>query len=136
LIISGEKTFNAYLSEVSGIMDYIVGLFPDFSEKTTYDIKLACEEILVNIASYAYPDGGGQLVIKWENDTVNHKVRFKFVDSGIPFNPLLREDPDLTVPMKDKKIGGLGIMMVRKRMDSAEYEYIDGKNVLIVTKSY
>jgi anti-sigma regulatory factor (Ser/Thr protein kinase) len=136
MLISGEKTFNADLGEVPGIMDFIAGLIQDFSEKTTYDIKLACEEILVNIASYAYPDGAGQLVVQWENDTDNHKVRFKFADSGIPFNPLLREAPDLTVPMKERKIGGLGIMMVRQRMDSVEYEYKDGKNILTVTKSY
>ena len=131
-----RKVFDAKLEIVPGIMSVVAGFVEGFSERTSFDIKLACEEILVNIASYAYPDGDGELALCLENDTENRKVRITFEDSGIPFNPLLEDDPDLGVPMAERNIGGLGIMMVRKRMDCVEYAYSDGKNILTLTKDY
>jgi anti-sigma regulatory factor (Ser/Thr protein kinase) len=133
---SERRVYNADIETVSEIMDYIAEQTGDFPEKASYDLKLACEEILVNIANYAYPEGDGQLAFLWEDDKDNRKVTVAFEDSGIPFNPLLLEDPILNVPIKARKIGGLGIMMVRKLMDAVEYAYSGGKNILTITKKY
>jgi len=124
------------MEAVPAVMEFITGLSKNFSAKTSYDIKLVCEEIVVNIASYAYPKDGGQLTVLWENDTSSQKLKIVFEDSGLPFNPLQQEDPKLDVPVAERKIGGLGIMMVRKLMDTVEYTYADGKNILTVTKGY
>ena len=131
-----RRMFNADIETVSRMMDFVSAQVKDFPEKTAFNIKLCCEEILVNIASYAYPNGDGKLAIVWEDDTENKKVTIEFEDTGIPFNPLLKEDPALNVPIQERKIGGLGIMMVKKQMDTVEYAYTGGKNILTITKGY
>lgn len=131
-----SKIFTANMETVPKMMEYVEELLSGFEAKVAYELTLACEEILVNIASYAYPEGEGQLAIHWEDDDANRTVRISFEDSGIPFNPLLREEPDLKVPMAERKIGGLGVMMIRKLMDAVQYNCADGKNTLIVTKRY
>lgn len=118
------------------MMDYIAGFIKNFTPKIVFDTTLASEEILVNIVSYSYPNGDGQLAIAWEEDIEHHKFKLCFEDSGIPFNPLLGEEPDLSIPIEERGIGGLGILMIRKLTDDAEYTYVDGKNRLIITKEY
>jgi anti-sigma regulatory factor (Ser/Thr protein kinase) len=118
------------------MMDFAGGFIRNLPEKAAYEMKLSCEEVLLNIVSYAYPDGEGQLGILWEDDTERRLLNVTFEDSGIPFNPLQKEEPDLTIPMREKKIGGLGIMMVRKLTDEVRYAYIDGKNRLTLIKRY
>ena len=61
-------------------------------------------------------------------------VALTFIDEGVPYNPLEKEDPDTTLSAEDRKIGGLGIYMVKKNMDEMEYEYSDGKNILSMKK--
>ena len=96
-------------------------------------VDIAVEELFVNIASYAYSDNNGKATIQIEENKDN--VCISFIDSGKPYNPLKKEDPDITLSAEDRQIGGLGIYMVKKSMDNVEYEYIDGKNVLRITKS-
>ena len=129
-----RKEFDAKAESVDCIMSFIEGHLKGFAEKTAYDLKLSCEEILINIASYAYPEQDGWVAVLWENDS--QKVKVTFEDRGIAFNPLEKENPNLDVPMAERQIGGLGIMMVRKLMDSVEYERRDGKNILTITKEY
>ena len=57
-----------------------------------------------------------------------------FIDSGMPYDPLARPDPDVTLPAEEREIGGLGIYMVKKSMDNISYEYKDGKNILTIKK--
>jgi anti-sigma regulatory factor (Ser/Thr protein kinase) len=124
------------MESVPAMMDFVEGFIKNLPEKAVYDMKLSCEEVLLNIVSYAYPDGDGQLDISWEDDTERRLLNVTFEDSGIPFNPLQKEEPDLTIPMREKKIGGLGIMLVRKLMDEVQYAYIDGKNRLTIINRY
>ena len=100
--------------------------------KTQMQIDLSVEEIFVNIANYAYPEGPGEaeLCISEEDGVVS----ITFIDFGIPYNPLQRADPDITLSAEDRPIGGLGIFLVRKNMDSVHYRHEDGKNVFTVTK--
>jgi len=61
-------------------------------------------------------------------------VAITFVDSGIPFNPLAQEDPDVHLSAEERAIGGLGIYMAKKTMDDVQYAYRDGHNVLMLIK--
>jgi len=97
------------------------------------DILIAVEEIFVNIATYAYePIEEGDVSI---SVTIDEKAVIRFEDSGLPFNPLKMEDPDLDAPIMEREIGGLGIHFVKNLMDEVEYAYIGGKNILTITKS-
>ena len=95
-------------------------------------INMVVEEIVVNVVSYAYPGNpDGYLdVVTTRNKNL---ITFRFSDGGIPFNPLQREPPDITLPLEQWKIGGLGIMMVIKKAEAINYEYTNGENILTVS---
>ena len=96
-------------------------------------IRLAAEELVVNIVDYAYPEGGDDyLDVEIVRDEESITLRFR--DGGVPFNPLAKESPDTSLPIEQRRIGGLGIFLVAKKMDSVEYEHVDGENVLTVKK--
>ena len=97
-------------------------------------IDVAVEEIFVNIAHYAYPQGNGDAEIVTRADTDKRVIEIEFRDSGIPFDPLAKEDPDITLPAEERAIGGLGIYMVKKSMDDMRYARRDGQNILTMTK--
>ena len=108
----------------------------DCSMKVQMQIDLAIEEVYVNVAQYAYqhlpPEERrkGMVSICVEDLDDPKRVEVTFADEGIPFDPLAKEDPDVTLNADSRPIGGLGIFMVKKSMDSVEYEYKDGKNIL------
>ena len=96
-------------------------------------IRLVTEELVVNIADYAYPDGGNDFLdVEIERDEKH--ITLRFCDGGGPFNPLEQPSPDISLPMEQRRIGGLGLLIVIKKMDSVAYEYTDGKNVLTCNK--
>lgn len=99
-------------------------------------IETAVEEIYVNIASYAYPHAIGQAAIYAKALKDPRGIEVCFRDQGVPFDPLAREDPDVTLKAEDRKIGGLGIYMVKNSMDQVSYEYSDGMNVLRFRKFF
>ena len=93
------------------------------------------EEIFVNIAHYAYPpDQTGWALIRClvEQDPLRSQVQF--VEGGVPFNPLAKKDADITLSAEERHIGGLGILMVKRSMDAADYVYSGGNNILTLTK--
>lgn len=97
-------------------------------------LKLACEEIVVNVTSYAYPEGSdGFLDVYIRKDD---RIVIRFEDGGVPFNPLEHEDPDTTLSWDERPIGGLGIFLVRSMMDDVRYTYENQKNVLTIEKKY
>jgi len=104
----------------------------DCSMKAQMQIELAVEEIFVNIAHYAYTPNIGMAGITVE--TQGDSVLITFEDSGVPYDPLAKEDPDVTLSAQDRSVGGLGIFMVKKSMDDVRYAYIDGKNILTLEK--
>ncbi len=97
-------------------------------------MDVAVEEIFVNIASYAYDGDHGEAVIMAEMDDATGQAVFTFSDSGRPFDPLAKPDPDITLPVEERSIGGLGIYMVKKSMDDVAYRYEDGKNILSIRR--
>ena len=102
--------------------------------RTKMAIDVAVEELYVNIARYAYaPDTGEAEIIVDVQDNPK-AVEITFVDSGIPYDPLKKEDPDVNLSAEERQIGGLGIFMVKKSMDDMRYEYKDNQNILTIRK--
>ena len=102
--------------------------------KEMMQIDVAVEEIFVNIAHYAYKPDVGKAVVSASMDSDHAIISVSFEDTGTPFNPLAKEDPDVTLSAAERKIGGLGIFMVKKSMDNVHYERKDGKNILTLVK--
>ena len=104
------------------------------SIKLQTSICVAIEEVFVNVARYAYGDNEGNVVFDVAFDNNSREVTFKIKDKGIPFDPLKKPDPDVSLSVEDRKIGGLGIFMTKKIMDTVIYKYEKDENVLILIK--
>ena len=95
-------------------------------------LRLACEEIIMNVTSYAYPEGvDGFLDVDIQK---TDRMTIRFEDGGVPFNPLEQEKPDTGLSWDKRRIGGLGIFLFRRKMDDVRYTYENGKNVLTIEK--
>lgn len=130
-----ELTIEAKVENLDEVLGFIDGLLEeiDFPMKKQMQIDIAVEEIFVNIASYAYSPGVGSATIRFETDPT--AVTITFIDSGVPYDPLEKEDPDVTLSAEERGIGGLGIYMVKKSMDDMSYVYRDGQNILTIRKT-
>jgi anti-sigma regulatory factor (Ser/Thr protein kinase) len=106
----------------------------DMQERIRKQLMICCDEIFTNIASYAYTDGNGSVTVTVEFVSETKSLRIIFSDSGIAFNPLEISEPDTSSALSERKVGGLGMFMVKKMMDSVEYCRQDGKNILTLTK--
>ena len=96
-------------------------------------LRLACEEIVMNVTSYAYPEGAeGFLDVDIQK---TDRITIRFEDGGVPFNPLEQKNPDTGLSWKKRHIGGLGIFLIRRKMDNVRYAYEDNKNVLTIEKA-
>ena len=103
-------------------------------EQTQIDV--AVDEILSNIARYAYEGEAGEMSVRVKPTDSPRGVELTFTDSGVPFDPLRKPDPDVTLPAEQRGIGGLGIFLVRKTMDEVLYRYEEGRNILVVRKYF
>lgn len=121
------------LMEVTAFVDQELEAH-DCSMKAQMQIELALDEILTNIASYAYKPGTGDATIRVDIDSDTRMATIVFLDSGVPYDPLQKADPDTTLSADERQIGGLGIFLVKKTMDDMFYAYEDGKNVLTLKK--
>lgn len=106
----------------------------DCPMKVQMQLDVAVEELYVNIAHYAYAPGTGEATVSIDitQDPLNVTITFK--DSGIPFDPTAKADPDVTLSAQERQIGGLGIYMAKKGTDEMKYEYKDGQNILSISK--
>ena len=104
--------------------------------KTKIQLDVAVEEIFVNIAHYAYGEEGGHADITIRTPEGGNEATITFKDRGVAFDPLKKEDPDTSLAVEDREIGGLGIFMVKKSMDEVVYDRIDDQNVLTIRKSW
>ena len=102
------------------------------STKARTQLRMAIEELYVNVTLYAYPSQDGWAEMRGSVD--NGVVTFKLIDAGRPFDPLAKDDPDIMLSGEEREIGGLGIYMVKTMMDEMEYEYRDGCNRLTLRK--
>lgn len=131
-----EKTVQATLESLDEVMAFVEEQMEVYhcSMKMQMQIAVAVEEIYVNIASYAYREQKGNARIRVQSGGEPLQIIITFEDDGIPYNPLLKEDPDITLSAEERKIGGLGIYIVKKSMDQVEYHYQNGKNILTIRK--
>ena len=104
-----------------------------FDQIVTAQMKVAVEEAVVNVMKYAYP-AGQQRDVTIEAASNDARLKFTIIDCGKPFDPTVQSAADTTLPAKERKIGGLGIHIIRQNMDSINYERIDQLNVLTLRK--
>ncbi|MBQ6265002.1 MAG: SpoIIE family protein phosphatase [Clostridia bacterium] len=132
--VDNMLTVEALNENLQTVMDFVDGFLEEngVSAKTQMQVDLSVEEIFVNIANYAYGNGTGTAEISVKSDGGEITVMLK--DSGIPYNPLKKPDPDITLSTEERPIGGLGIFLTKKNMDTVTYEYSNNQNILTMTK--
>ncbi len=132
-----EITVNACVDKITEVVGFVEEQLENMGAgmKAQMQISIAVDELFANIAGYAYPNGEGTATVRVEASEDGKKAVITFIDSGIPYNPLEKEDPDITLSAEDRPIGGLGIFMVKKSMDEMNYRYENGKNILSIIKS-
>ena len=133
------KIFEAADENLEAVNDFIHEQIKPFSchSQTLFQIDLAVEEIFVNISHYAYSPDKGTVQIDCsveKNADAPAKLTVSFTDRGKAFNPLAKPDPDITLSVEEREIGGLGIFLTKKYMDSVLYEHKDNQNILTFTK--
>jgi anti-sigma regulatory factor (Ser/Thr protein kinase) len=132
-----ELEIEATAENLQSVLDFI-GSRLDAVEcpmKSRMQLDLAVEEIFVNIANYAYAPSIGKATVRVEVSDNPITVTITFVDRGVPYDPLKKADPDVTLSAAERQIGGLGIFLTKKIMDDVSYEYRDGQNVLTLKKA-
>ena len=131
-----NKTFPAkteFLDDVLGFVDQALDSF-ECPMKIQTAICVAIEEVFVNVAHYAYPESSGDMTLHIDFDEVSRTITFRMTDKGVPFDPLKKPDPDITLSAEEREIGGLGIFIAKKTMDSLCYTYENGENILTMIK--
>ena len=131
-----EKIFSARKDALPEVMAFTEQCLESFgcAMKNQVAICIAVEEIFVNIASYAYGEGSGEACLSFGFDEAERLMTLEVKDEGIPFNPLQKAEPDITLSADEREIGGLGIFITKKTMDTVSYRYENGKNILTMTK--
>lgn len=133
--MSTEKVFEANIDVLKDVQSFVMSFLNEHSvgEKEKRQLMIVVEEIFVNIASYAYRKTG-EVIVKLEEQKKN--IHLTFIDEGVKFNPLENEEPDVSLDANERSIGGLGIFMVKRLVDSIKYNYKDKQNILTIVKSY
>ena len=126
---------NENLETVTAFLDEILDE-KDCPLKVRLQIDLALEEMYINIANYAYTPKIGEMELRVAFDEAGRELTMVLIDSGIPYDPLAKKDPDVTLSAEKRKIGGLGIYLVKKTMDSMTYERRDGRNIVTMKKKF
>ena len=116
---------------VLGFVSYLLDL-NGAAPKARKQLRMAMEELYVNVALYAYAGGDGWAELR--GDVEGGIATFRLIDAGKPFDPLAKEDPDIELSGEERGIGGLGIFMVKSMVDEINYEYSDGCNRLTLRK--
>ncbi|MBQ7722725.1 MAG: ATP-binding protein [Selenomonadaceae bacterium] len=131
-------TVEAVLENLQTVIDFATEHLEarDCSMKVVMQTELVIEEVFVNIASYAYNPEIGPATFCMEFEENPSAVLMTFIDGGRPYDPLKQTDPDTTLDIDEREIGGLGIFLVKKNVDEISYEYADGKNILRMKKFF
>lgn len=128
---------SARVEELEAVLSFVRQVLEnhDCSARAMFQIELAVEEIFVNIASYAYSSSDGNADIYCGVNQESRLAEIRFEDWGIPFDPLAREQADTSPEGLQGRIGGLGILLVKRNMDEVTYAYQDEKNILTIRKN-
>lgn len=132
-----ELTISATIENIVVVTDFVDEQLEqlDCPMKTLVQVNVAIDELFGNIANYAYNPEIGAATVRVEVTENPLAVVITFIDNGVPHDPLAKDDPDITLGVEERQIGGLGIYMVKKTMDDISYEYKDGQNVLRIKKN-
>ena len=132
-----ELTITATVENIEVVTDFVNEQLEalDCPMKAQMQIDVAIDELFGNIAHYAYNPEVGDATVCVEVIDDPLAVVITFIDKGVPYDPLAKADPDITLSAEEREIGGLGIFMVKKSMDEITYEYKDGKNILKIKKN-
>ena len=131
-----ELTVEAKIENIEAVTDFVNEQLEalDCPMKAQMQIDIAIDELFGNIAHYAYNPEIGQATVRVEVIEEPLSVVITFIDNGVPYDPLAKADPDTTLSVEEREIGGLGIYMVKKSMDDITYEYKDGHNIIKIIK--
>lgn len=131
-----EITVQAAVENISRVIDFVDAELEklDCSMKVQTQINVAIDELFGNIANYAYRPDTGPATVRVEVDDEPLAVIITFIDGGKPFDPLSAKEPDTTLGVDERPIGGLGVFLVKKTMDDIAYEYKEGQNILKIKK--
>lgn len=127
------------ISDSSKFIKNIIG--EEVYKKISRDIELCVEELVVNIIDFAYTDediknNKNDIILDIMIDKNKNEIKITTTDNGIKFNPLLIKDPDINADLEDRKVGGLGIFLIKKYMNELNYKYINNQNIFIMIKKY
>ena len=131
-----ERIFPATEDQLEPVQSFIDGELEryDCPPKAQIQLAVAVEEIFINIVRYAYHPEIGLATVRCSVGGDPLQVTIQFLDNGKPFNPLEKEDADITLSAEERQIGGLGILMVKRSMDEVDYVYENGQNILTLVK--
>lgn len=131
-----ELSVDATIENLDKIVDFVDAKLDSFDcpIKSKIEIDIALDEIFSNIVHYAYEDKVGKATIRIGQSEDKKEIIIQFIDSGVPYNPLLKEDPDVNLSAEERKVGGLGIYIVKQSMDKVEYEHKNNQNILTIKK--
>ena len=131
-----NKTFPAKTGSLNDVLSFVEETVEGFEcpMKTQMALCVAIEEVFVNVAHYAYPESEGDMTLHISFDEGSRNITFRMTDKGVPFDPLKKPDPDITLSAEEREIGGLGIFIAKKTMDSLSYSYENGENILTMIK--
>ena len=130
------QTFPAKVEALSDVLGFVDRTLESYEcpMKIQTAICVAIEEVFVNVAHYAYGDGEGDMMLGIGFDEESRDITFRMSDKGTPFDPLKKPDPDITLSAEEREIGGLGIFITKKTMDTVSYAYENGENILTMIK--
>lgn len=132
-----NQTFPAKTEALPDILGFVEETLEGYGcpMKIQMAVCVAIEEVFVNVAHYAYGNGEGDMNLGIGFDEENRTITFRMTDKGVPFDPLQKPDPDITLSAEEREIGGLGIFIAKKTMDSLRYSYENGENILTMIKT-
>lgn len=132
-----EITVTATIENINTVTEFVDRQLEelDCPIKTQTQIDIAIDELFSNIVHYAYSPNVGEATVRVDVGENPSSVIITFIDAGKPYNPLQKTDPDITLGINDREIGGLGIFLVKKSMDEMTYEYTNGQNILRIRKN-
>ena len=132
-----ELTVEARLDNLEKVIDFISRNLEEAGGSPAIEIQvhLAVEEIFVNVASYAYEPGTGPVTIQC-GPLGSDRFEIIFIDQGVPYDPMAKDDPDVTLEIEERQIGGLGIFLAKQYMEEMNYRYENGSNILTMIKNF
>jgi anti-sigma regulatory factor (Ser/Thr protein kinase) len=132
-----ELEIDATLENLKSVNEFIKKILNEnkCSKRDEMSLKMAIEEIYINIVNYAYTPNIGKVKINSEVKNDKFSIVLNFIDEGKPFNPLEQDEPDFDLDVEGRDAGGFGIFIVKDKVDDISYEYKDGKNILTIKKN-